>query len=55
MLCAVWIQEKRWKICGKYARKKHQTIVRNETNLYAKTALNYIILKVILGNDNIHV
>ena len=35
--------------------KKHQTIVRNATYLYAKIALNCIILKVILGNDNIHV
>ena len=40
---------------GKYARIKHQTIVRNATNLYAKIALNCIILKVILGNDNFHV
>ena len=35
--------------------KKHRTIVRNGTNLYAKIALKCIILKVILGNSNIHV
>ena len=35
--------------------KKHRTIVRNGTNLYAKIALKCIILKLILGNSNIHV
>ena len=39
----------------KYARKKQQTIVQNAKNLYAKIALNCIILKVKLGNNNIHV
>ena len=35
--------------------KKNRTIVRNASNLYAKIALNCITLKVIQGNDNIHV
>ena len=40
---------------GNYARKKHQTVVQNATNLYAKIVLNCILLKLILGNDNVHV
>ena len=35
--------------------KKHQNIVRNATTFYTKIALNYIKLKEIQGNDNIHV
>ena len=35
--------------------KKHRTIVRNVTNLYEKIVLTCAILKVIQGNDNIHV
>ena len=32
-----------------------RVIVQNMANLYTKIALNCIILKVIVGNDNIHV